>query len=80
MLQDKVIRKSEVEDLNKKSSTIKQVQATPGHVLPIFYKGSIIRIDETSSFEIDTTAFTYEASVQFFKALNDKQIFEIGAK
>jgi hypothetical protein len=74
------MRKSEVEDLYKKSSPIKHVKASAGFVLPLFYKGSIIQIDELNPFEIDTNALGLEAKIQFQKALDDKHIFEIGAK
>ena len=77
MPQDKLIFKPEV---TKKSGSVKFVKATPGHCLPLFYKGSIIRIEENNIFEIDTEALGLEAKSQFFKALDEKQITEIGAK
>lgn len=61
-------------------SSVKRVKASEGHCLPIFYKGSIIRIDDSSTFEIETESLGLEAKNQFFKALSDKQIIEIGAK
>ena len=77
MSQDKLIFKP---DAPKFKSSIKRVQAAPGHCLPLFYKGSIIRIDDSNIFEIETEALGLEAKNQFLKALDEKQITEIGAK
>lgn len=72
MLPDKLIPK------DKKISTVKLVKASPGHVLPIFYKGSIIRIGETDAVEIDLDLLQYEPKHQLTRALALKNIIEIG--
>lgn len=53
--------------------------AAKGHSFPIFYKGSIIRIGDTEPAEIDLLYFGYEALAQFQRALDKKQILEVGA-
>ena len=57
-----------------------KVKAVPGVILPIFYKGSIIRIGENESVEIDLNALLYEPRIQFQSALDNKQIIKVGDK
>jgi hypothetical protein len=56
----------------------KKFSATAGHTLPIFYKGSIIKIVESEAVEIEIKLLGYESKAQFLKALDDKQIYEVG--
>lgn len=53
--------------------------AAKGHSFPIFYKGSIIRIGDTKPVEIDVAHLGYEGRAQFQRALDKKQILEVGA-
>lgn len=66
MKQDKQIKK-------------KMYKAAPGIKLPLYYKGSIIRIGE-EPVEIDIEALGYEPKIQFQKAIKDKQIIETGVE
>lgn len=63
----------------KKTSQVKQIKAADGHVLPVFYKGSIIHIDDKATVEIDFGLLKYEPKIQLEQALKDKIIFELGA-
>lgn len=57
---------------------VKKYKSAPGYMLPIYYKGSIIRINEESQAEIDIEALEYEPKIQFKKALELKHIIETG--
>jgi len=63
----------------KPAIKIKKVKTIPGHVLPLFYNGSIIHIDEYSVFEIEVGYLKYEPLLQFEKALKEKILIEVGA-
>lgn len=71
MKPDKQIRKN-------KNDQICSYKANAGHDLPIFYKGSIIRIGEGAAVEIDKNFLGFEAKHQLANALEKKYIFEIG--
>ena len=58
----------------------KKYKAIAGHVLPIYYQGSIIRIVESEETPIDIDALEYEPRIQFDKALAKKIIIETGDK
>lgn len=65
--------------LDKKiNNGLKQFQAAAGYMLPIYYKGSIIRIDDKAQVEIDTELLEYEPKIQLKMALDQKHIFETG--
>lgn len=59
-------------------STVRKLKAAPGHILPLFYKGSIIRIGELELVEIDWSLLDYEPKHQLEKAIAQKNIIEIG--
>ena len=52
--------------------------AADGQVFPIFYNGSIIRIDSTTPVEIDPELLSYESSIQFRSAVTKNQIMVTG--
>jgi hypothetical protein len=59
-------------------SSVRILKAAAGHILPVFYKGSIIRIGETEAVEIDWNLLEFESKHQLEKALAQKNIIEIG--
>lgn len=63
---------------SKEKKEAKKFKAAEGQQLPIFYKGSIIRIGN-EPVEIDVDALGYESKIQFQQALKDKSIIEVGA-
>lgn len=59
-------------------SNLKKFQAAEGKMLPIFYCGSIIRIDDKEPKELDVDLLGYEPKIHLEKALKQKDISEIG--
>lgn len=58
----------------------RRFKATAGHMLPLFYKGSIIHIGTTECVEIDESQLEYEPRLQFDRALREKHIVAEGAE
>lgn len=56
------------------------MKAASGLVFPIFYKGSIIKIDEKDFVEIDLGQLLYEPKIQFLEGLVKKHLVEMGEK
>ncbi len=67
-------------ELTTQVQIVKRYKATKGHMLPLFYKGSIIHIGTLESVEIDESLLEYEPRHQFEKALRDKHIVVEGAE
>jgi hypothetical protein len=63
---------------NKIENTVKKFKAAEGKCLPIYYLGSIIRIDDNNSVEIDLSKLLHEPKIQLEKAIVQKHISETG--
>lgn len=62
----------------KSKDTKIKVKAANGVRFPIYYCGSIIKIDDKKSQELDLSLMEYEPKIQLEEGLSKKQLIQTG--